>query len=87
MTLTYFTARSDLVAYAFELIQKSFHWNNLSQMTKLMEDFEKLDSMALSTPAPYMTTIFKNLFSLKRLDQSKPNFMWSLLGKGERGFI
>ena len=28
-----------------------------------------------------------NVFSSERLGQSSPNFMWSLLGKGERKFI
>ena len=30
---------------------------------------------------------FQTSSPLKPLDQSKPNFMWSLLGKGERKFI
>ena len=30
---------------------------------------------------------FQRSSPLKPLDQSKPNFMWSLLGKGERKFI
>ena len=30
---------------------------------------------------------FQRSSSLKPLGQSKPNFMWSLLGKGERKFI
>ena len=30
---------------------------------------------------------FQTCFPLKPLGQSKPNFMWSLLGKGERKFI
>ena len=30
---------------------------------------------------------FQRSSPLKLLDQSKPNFMWSLLGKGERKFV
>ena len=30
---------------------------------------------------------FQTSSPLKQLGQSKPNFMWSLLGKGERKFI
>ena len=30
---------------------------------------------------------FQRSSPLKLLDQSKPNFIWSLLGKGERKFI
>ena len=30
---------------------------------------------------------FQTSSTLKRLGQSKPNFMWSLIGKGERKFV
>ena len=36
------------------------------------------DPRGLSAPVPGLNTSFP----LKPLDQSKPNFMWSLLGKG-----
>ena len=41
LTLTYFTTRSNLVAYAFEsgkTVTKSFNGKNLQQMTKLTDD-------------------------------------------------
>ena len=52
---------------------------------------EKFDPRGMSAPAPGLYTCNNHYFqtssSLKPLGQSSPNFMWSLLGKGERKFI
>ena len=38
-------------------------------------------------PSSSVRSHFQTSSPLKPLGQSKPNFMWSLLGKGERKFI
>ena len=54
----------------------------------LMKNFSP---WAVVCPCPgaiymYISIIMKNLPPLKPLGQSKPNFIWSILGKGERKF-
>ena len=62
LTLTYFTARTNLVTYTFV-------WGKLLQ-NHLMGNHH-----------------FQTSSPLKPLDQSKPNFMFSILRKGEGKFI
>ena len=56
--------------------------------------YEKYLSQGVVYPCPgaiYIYIVYDHYFqtvsSLKPLRQSKPNFTWSLLGKGERNFI
>ena len=95
MTLTYFKAKSTLVAHAFE-------WGKLSKChlkgkilckwaneLKVYEaDKKKESDPGAGLPPPrgnihvYYHTI-QRYSSLKPLGQSKPNFMWSILRKGD----
>ena len=43
--------------------------------------------MGPSSSSVVVRSHFQTSSPLKPLGQSKPNFMWSLLGKGERKFI
>ena len=96
LTLTYFTARSNLVAYAFEwekLLQSHFNnGKNLQQITKLQQIyvFEEILTSGCCLPLGYIHEYdhyFQTSSSQKRLRQSKPNFMWSLFGKWGHQFI
>ena len=63
LTMTYFTARSNLVPYAFiwgKTVRKSFNGRNLQQMTRVTQDLCKnrnSDPMGLSAPAPGLCTM------------------------------
>ena len=66
-------------------VTKSFNGGKLAAkdyIDRIILLVKKIDPRGLSAPAPGLDTS-----SLKRLGQSKPNFMWSLLGKGEGKFI
>ena len=91
LTLTYFMARSNLVPYAFvwEKVKtmdfaetvvvydvKVVRCNNLNEYLKLYE-YQRSRSL--------IDQIFLNFFS--SIVRLKPNFMWSLLGMGERKLI
>ena len=69
------------------LVTKSLNGEFLQQMTKLTDP-----GGCLPLPWGYIHTHvydhhFQKSSSLKPLGQSLPNFVWSLLGKGERKFI
>ena len=61
LTLTYFTARSNLVSYAF-IWGKSFNGRNLQQMTRVTKGlclYKNSDPKGLSAPAPGLYTCIK----------------------------
>ena len=83
-TLTYFNARSNLAAYAFEWKKMSERYLKANyQINRSFFSFFKLPK----GPAPELYTILKHLQSLKQHCQSKQNFMQSLLGKREQKII
>ena len=55
----------------------------------LMENFSPWGGVCPYPGAIYMYIfiIMKNLLTLKPLGQSKPNFIWSILGKGGKVYI
>ena len=59
------------------------------QMDRIFVVMKKVCPQGVVCPCPraiymYMTMIFKhNLSSLKPLGQSRPNFMWSIVRKGQ----
>ena len=56
----------------------------------LMENFSPWGGGGLPLLLGYIHVYFHNnetYSPLKRLGQSKPNFIWSIRGKGERKFI
>ena len=56
----------------------------------LMENFSPWGGGCLPLPRGYIHVYFHNnetSSSLKPLGQSKPNFIWSILGKGEKVYI
>ena len=71
----------------YKVIQRE---KTLQQMTKIFEE-KKIDHRGLSAPVRGMIHAhdhyFQSFSSLKLLDQSKPNCMWSLLGKGGGNYI
>ena len=87
LTLTYFTARSNWVAYSFEwgkLLQSHLMGKSCSKGLNLLNKYvneKKLTPVAcLPLPRGYIHVYdhrFQRSFSLKLLGQSKPNFMWS----------
>ena len=93
LTLTYFTAWSklDTCEFEWEVCYKVIKWEKL-QMTKLTEDLylKKIlpQGAVCSCPGAIyvcMIIFFKQVFS-KPLGQSRPNLLWSPLGKRERKF-
>ena len=89
LTLTYFTAMSNVVAYGMgETVKKSFNRENLQHMTKWTEDlcfeenFTQGGCLPLLQGYVHVWPLFSNM-SLKPFSQSKPSFIWSLLSKGE----
>ena len=99
MTLTYFTARSTCFAHAFEwgkLSKCHLRGNTLWKWAKGLDiyDSKKDWTPGAGLPPPmgnihvyYHNVDVQRSSSLKWLDQSKPNFMWIILRKGERKFI
>ena len=92
LTVTYFMARSNLVACAFEcekLLQSNL-WEKLAANDQINRKItflkKKIDHRVLCAPATGLYTLFSNIFtiSIKALGQSKPNLLWSLLGKGNK---
>ena len=65
LTLTYFTARSNLVPYAFiwgKTVRKSFNGRNLQQMTRVTKVLclnKHSDPKGLTAPAPGQHTCIK----------------------------
>ena len=93
LTLTYFTAWSklDTCEFEWEVCYKVIKLEKL-QMTKLTEDlylktFLPQGAVCSCPGAIYVCMIifFKQVFS-KPLGQSRPNLLWSPLGKREREF-
>ena len=88
LTLTNITARSNLVACAFEwgsdLIGK-----NICVNEKHLTPGDFCSCPGVGAIYMFMATIFKHLLPLKPLGKSKPNCMWRLLGKegGMKGYI
>ena len=99
LTFTYFTAMSNLVAYTFEwgkvlqshlmgkTCSKGLNWLNNCVYEKKKK---KKPGGYLPLPRGYIHVYdhyFQTSSSVKPLGQSTPNFIWSLLGKGERKYI
>ena len=74
-------------------VKKNFVKKKFSYLpTQIISSFELLGSQGElivypSSRRPSVVHHFQRSSPLKPLGQSKPNFMWSLLGKGERKFI
>ena len=81
LTLTFFTARPNLLPYAFiwenihffrKNVRKSFNGRNLQQMTKLAKGlcwYKNFDPKGLSAPAPGLYTCikaWKNMYKIRR---------------------
>ena len=97
LTLTYFTARSNLVTYTFEwgkLLQSHLMGKTCSKglngLNNTVNEKNLTQGGCLPLPQSYKHVNdhhFQTSFPLKPLGQSKPNFMWSLLGMWEQMFI
>ena len=93
MTLTFFTARSTLVAHAFEWEKNrkmSFNGRKLARNEQMDRRFMFMkifwaQVVVYPCPGGYIHVCDQNIqtSSLKPLGQSKPNFMWSILRKRE----
>ena len=91
-TLTYFTAMPNWVPYVFEW-GKLLH-SHLTGKKKLAPNDQIVDknlTSGLPLPRDYIHVhVYDHYFqtsSLKPLGQLKPNFMWSLLGKGDMNLL
>ena len=74
LTLTYFTARSNLVScfYTGKTIRKSFNGRNLQQMTRVTKGlclYKNSDPKGLSAPAPGLYTCIKTWKIMYKSDQ------------------
>ena len=99
LTLTYFTERSNLVAYMSEwgkVLQSHLMGKTCSKGLNCLNNcvYEKKFTLGGCLPLPLprgYIHVYDHYFqissSLKLLGQSTPNFIWSLLGKGERKYI
>ena len=93
LTLTCFTARSNLVSYAFiwgKTVRKSFNGRNLQQMTRVTKglcSYKNSDPKGFSAPAPGLYTCIKT-WKIMYKNQTSKVFFWNLqqMGKVTRLF-
>ena len=98
LTLTYFTARLNLVPYAFvwekvktmdfseTIVVYDIKVGRCSVLNEYMKLYEYQRSRSLIGLAPNLSdSIFLNFFSSITSYRLKPNFIWNLLGPWDRG--
>ena len=81
-----------LYVWMGKTVIKSFNWGGgeLYWLNNTVNEKILTPGGCLPQPQGYILVYdhhFQTRFPLKPLGQSKPNFMWGLLGKGERKFI
>ena len=88
LILTYFTARSNLVSYAFvwgKTVKKSFNGRNVQQMTRVTKVlclYKQSDPKRLTAPASGLYTcikIWKSMYKIRR----QRYFFWNLQQMGK----
>ena len=97
LTLTYFTARSNLVAYVFEwgkLLQSHLMVKSCSKWLTWQKIYVFEENLTLGCCLPLCRGYIhvydhylQTSSSQKRFGQLKPNFLWSLFGKWGHQFI
>ena len=84
-----------LYVWMGKTVIKSFNWGKLCSkglywLNNTVNEINLTPGGCLPLPRGYILVYdhhFQTSSTLKPLSQSKPNFMWSLLGKGEEKFI